>query len=50
MTFQGLRGLPVANESVAHIGGLNHVNLLDHPQVYDVLRGALTTPVRGGIA
>jgi hypothetical protein len=39
------RVIPVAPESVLHLGGLTHLNLLDHPQVYEVLRNLLTTRV-----
>jgi pimeloyl-ACP methyl ester carboxylesterase len=34
--------IQVAPESVVHLGGLNHLNLLDHPQAYEALRAALT--------
>jgi pimeloyl-ACP methyl ester carboxylesterase len=42
------RTIPVAPESVVHLGGLTHLNLLDHPQAYDALLSAVSTPVRGG--
>jgi hypothetical protein len=32
----------VAPESVVHLGGLTHLNLLDHPQVYVVVRDAIS--------
>jgi pimeloyl-ACP methyl ester carboxylesterase len=33
--------IPIDPESVVHLGGLSHFDLLDHPAVYDVLRGVL---------
>jgi pimeloyl-ACP methyl ester carboxylesterase len=36
------RVIPVAPESVVHLGGLTHLNLLDHPQVYVVVRDAIS--------
>jgi triacylglycerol esterase/lipase EstA (alpha/beta hydrolase family) len=39
------RVIPVAPESVLHLGGLTHLNLLDHPQAYAVLRNVLTARV-----
>ena len=35
------RTIPLPPESVVHLGGLNHFDLLDHDAVYDVLRGVL---------
>ena len=38
------RAIPVPPESVIHIGGLNHFDLLDHPLVYEQLRRVLSSP------
>ena len=40
------RAVPVDADSVVHIGGLNHFDLLDHPLVYEQLRRALAREVR----
>jgi hypothetical protein len=42
------RTIPIAPESVVHLGGLTHINLLDHPQAYDALLSAVATSVRAG--
>lgn len=42
------RSIPIAPESVVHLGGLTHINLLDHPLAYDALLGAVATSVRAG--
>ena len=38
------RTVPVDPEAVVHLGGLTHFNLLHHPQVYEVLRLAISAP------
>jgi pimeloyl-ACP methyl ester carboxylesterase len=38
------RTVPVDPEAVVHLGGLTHFNLLQHPQVYEVLRRAISAP------
>ena len=38
------RTVPVDPEAVVHVGGLTHFNLLHHPQVYEVLRLAISVP------
>ena len=36
------RTIPLPPESVVHLGGLTHFDLLDHDAVYDVLRGVVS--------
>lgn len=42
------RTIPVPPDSVVHLGGLTHFDLLDHPAVYDVLRSVIAPPHRLG--
>jgi len=39
---RGERTISADPEAVVHVGGLTHFNLLNHPQVYEVLRHALS--------
>ncbi|MBI5105889.1 MAG: alpha/beta fold hydrolase [Solirubrobacterales bacterium] len=40
------RTIPFEAEHGHHLGGVNHFTLLNHPEVYDKLRGWLATPPR----
>jgi hypothetical protein len=40
------RRIPFEAEHGAHVGGATHFALLNHPQVYERLRGWLSTPPR----
>ena len=45
---RGERTISVDPEAVVHLGGLTHFNLLNHPQVYEVLLRAIAGPAVPG--
>ena len=44
------RIVPVPPQSVRNVGGLSHFDLLDHPAVYEVMRGAIAEKSSSGAA
>src|SRR5205807_2429793 len=44
------RAVPEPPQSVRNVGGLGHFDLLDHPAVYEVMRGAIAEESSFGAA